>query len=49
MNIQLMIVISIVLAAALYVGNMYWKQVRATTKKGGCGSDCGCGTKAKAK
>lgn len=49
MNIQSIIVICVVLAAIAYIGNMFWKQAKATTKKGDCGSNCGCGTKAKEK
>lgn len=49
MNIQYIIVLFIVVGAIGYVGNMFWQKAKSTTKKGGCGSDCGCGTKAKAK
>ncbi len=49
MNIQIIIVLCIVLAAGAYVGNMFWKQAKATAKKSGCGNDCGCGTKDKVK
>ncbi len=49
MNIQNIIVLCIVLAAAVYVANMFWQKAKATTKKGDCGSDCGCGPKSKAK
>lgn len=49
MNIQYIIVICIILAASAYVGNMFWKQAKATSKKGGCGNDCGCGTNTKIK
>ena len=49
MNIQSIITICIILVAVAYVGNMFWKQAKATTKKSGCGSDCGCGDKSEAK
>lgn len=47
MNIQLIIVIAIIVAAAAYVGRMAWLKAKATTGKGDCGTDCGCGPGAK--
>ena len=49
MSIQYIIVLCVIVGAAAYVGNMLWQKAKATTIKEGCGSDCGCGTKAKAK
>ncbi|MEO6654934.1 MAG: FeoB-associated Cys-rich membrane protein [Pyrinomonadaceae bacterium] len=41
MNIQYLIVFIIILGAAIYVGNSFWKKVKSSSK-GSCGTDCGC-------
>jgi hypothetical protein len=47
MNLQIIIVAIIITAALLYVGRNFWRKAKSFSPKGGCGSDCGCDTKAK--
>ncbi|MBK6723813.1 MAG: FeoB-associated Cys-rich membrane protein, partial [Acidobacteria bacterium] len=42
MNIQTIIVIAIIIAAALYAGSLVAKRVLSFSPKKGCGTDCGC-------
>ncbi|MEQ1603610.1 MAG: FeoB-associated Cys-rich membrane protein [Pyrinomonadaceae bacterium] len=42
MNVQTIIALAIILAAALYAGRVMAKRVRSFSPKTGCGDDCGC-------
>jgi len=43
MNIQLIIVIAIIVAAVLYGARLVLKRTRSFSIKKSCGDDCGCG------
>jgi hypothetical protein len=47
MNFQNIIVGVIIFAALFYVGVNVWQKVKSFSGKSSCGTDCGCGTKAK--
>ncbi|MGI8786365.1 MAG: FeoB-associated Cys-rich membrane protein [Pyrinomonadaceae bacterium] len=49
MDVQIIIVAVIVLAACLYVGQMIWRKTKSFSSKSSCGSDCGCEGKQKNK
>jgi hypothetical protein len=49
MDIQTIIVAIVILLAFLYVGKIVLGKVKSFSPKSSCASDCGCGTKAKAK
>ncbi|HLA95132.1 MAG TPA: FeoB-associated Cys-rich membrane protein [Pyrinomonadaceae bacterium] len=45
MEPQNIVVGLIILSALAYAGSLVWKKSRAFSKKGECGTGCGCGTK----
>jgi flagellar basal body-associated protein FliL len=47
MDIQIIIVMIIVFAAAAYVGQMIWRKAKSAAKNSSCAADCGCESKAK--
>jgi hypothetical protein len=47
MNIQEIIVLVFVFAAAIYVASMIYKKTRSFSSKSGCSNDCGCSAKTK--
>lgn len=47
MDIQYVIVLMIVLAAAVYVGGTFRRHGRSFSKKPGCDADCGCASNTK--
>ena len=44
MDIQLLIVGIIILAACVYVGRIIYGKLKSTVSKNSCGSNCGCDT-----
>ena len=49
MNIQYIIVGTIIIFALFYIGVNIWRKVKSFSSKSSCGSDCGCGTKSQTK
>jgi type II secretory pathway pseudopilin PulG len=45
MDIQVIIVIAIILAATAYVGQMIWRKAKSASNNSACASDCGCDAK----
>lgn len=42
MEIQTLIVVAIILAAAAYLGNRFYRTARSAREGDGCASGCGC-------
>jgi hypothetical protein len=49
MDIQNIIVGTIIILALFYVGLNVWRKVKSFSSKSSCGTDCGCGSKSSAK
>jgi uncharacterized protein YxeA len=45
MDIQVIIVMIIILAATVYVGLMIWRKAQSAAKNSSCAADCGCDSK----
>jgi predicted negative regulator of RcsB-dependent stress response len=45
MDIQVIIVMVVILAAAAYVGLMIWRKAQSASKNSSCAADCGCDAK----
>ncbi len=43
MDAQNIIVAVIIIAAALYVGQILWRKIKGFSAKSSCEADCGCG------